>query len=76
MSIRDIVNGGVGKAEDAIQMIASLVVTGKDKLYHGYDGAVHGAEAGTEAVKQQAGKSEQWAESKTETIKAKLRGDL
>lgn len=76
LKIRDIVNGGVGRAEEALQRIASLVTTGKDMLYHGYEDTVHEAEERAETAKRRAWESEQWAESKAETIKAKLKGEL
>jgi len=76
LKIREIVNGGVGRAEDALQMIASLVTTGKDKLYHGYENTAHAAAEGADAHNRRVSESEQWAESKAETIKAKLKGEL
>jgi hypothetical protein len=50
LKVREIVNEGVGKAEDALHHIVSLV-TDKDKLFHSYDEASGAAKQTAESTK-------------------------
>lgn len=62
LKIREIVNEGVGKAEDALHRIMSVV---SNNLYHGYETVSGRAEQASATGKQQ-----------TESAKTKLKGEL
>lgn len=74
--IREIVNEGVGKAEDAVHSILSIINNGKDKVYHSFEDVTRRAEESGETAKTRMEESGEKAEGKAEAGKEKLKGEL
>ncbi|KAF9451357.1 hypothetical protein P691DRAFT_699577, partial [Macrolepiota fuliginosa MF-IS2] len=62
--VREIVNEGVGKAEDALHRIVSVVSNSKDKVYHSYEDGVRRAQETEDAAKQRMREAEKAKEKR------------
>ncbi|CAA7262116.1 unnamed protein product [Cyclocybe aegerita] len=74
--IKDLVNSGIYKAEDALHHLMAILNTGwedtKEKSYDGYEEAKHRGDRGWEDAKRQAGNAEGWAAEKVNGAREKV----